>query len=399
LVSPYLTGVLPIFSRKIYWETKRGCKYKCGFCEWGNATIDIIHLDHQRLLNEIELFKRHPIEEVNILDGTFNNGVYFIKIFEKLLEINDLKINCQAHFDALDSEDGEKFMNLCIQHKKRVHLEFGLQTIHKNEMRTIKRGNSITKVSEALARLELNRISYEVSIIYAIPGQTVISFIDTIEYLIIHGCKTIRAFPLCIPKNSKMKINKEADMVQEGKNKYNVFSVKSSYSFTLEQREDMDRIAERLNNGELTKSEQELTTGKISDDKIIKKQLSEFQWEIIDIQLDSINEILTTRILNDYINPTLQNIEKEDFRIRLLAEGHIYRATHEKKNELYKNFIDGSESLTLQKWDIPDTNDPLISNTLGWINRNLQPKKYRCKVNVGVSSNIYVYREVTRLDN
>ena len=98
LVSPYLSGILPFFSRKIYWETKRGCKYKCGFCEWGNATIDIIDIEYQRLLNEINLFKCYPIEEVNILDGTFNNGEYFINILSELLEIKDLKNQLSSSF-------------------------------------------------------------------------------------------------------------------------------------------------------------------------------------------------------------------------------------------------------------------------------------------------------------
>lgn len=31
VVSPYLSGVLVPTSRKVYWETKRGCPYNCGF--------------------------------------------------------------------------------------------------------------------------------------------------------------------------------------------------------------------------------------------------------------------------------------------------------------------------------------------------------------------------------
>ena len=51
VVSPYLSGVLVPTNRKVYWETKRGCPYNCGFCEWGA----------QKRNNRNEIIKESPI--------------------------------------------------------------------------------------------------------------------------------------------------------------------------------------------------------------------------------------------------------------------------------------------------------------------------------------------------
>ena len=117
-----------------------------------------------------------------------------------------------------------------------------------------------------------------------------------------------------------------------------------------------------------------------------------------DIQPDSVTEILASRITNDFINPTLQDIEKEDFRIQLMAVGRIYREKMGKKNEFYRKILNGTEFLELKKMEIPDSSDTLMSIALSRINRNLQPKKYRCRVHIGASSNIYVFREIINLE-
>jgi radical SAM superfamily enzyme YgiQ (UPF0313 family) len=48
-------------------------------------------------------------------------------------------------------------------------------------------------------------INYSISIIFGIPGQTVDSFKQTIEFIKENGCKEFHAYPLQLPKNSKMR--------------------------------------------------------------------------------------------------------------------------------------------------------------------------------------------------
>lgn len=55
IISPYLSGVLSLNTEKIHWESKRGCLYKCDYCEHGAATNkrEIIRINNDRLEREI----------------------------------------------------------------------------------------------------------------------------------------------------------------------------------------------------------------------------------------------------------------------------------------------------------------------------------------------------------
>lgn len=398
LVSPYLSGILSTVTRKIHWETKRGCPYKCGFCEWGNATDKVIFLGLDRLKSEIELFRISCIDEINILDGTFNFGKYYLDIFSLLLDLKEVKITCQAKFENLLKTDGEKFLQLCKNASDRVHLEFGLQTIDPKEMKTIGRVNDLKQIEQALHLLKEYGIDYEVSIIYAIPGQTIESFIDTIEFLITKGCRNIKAYPLSIPKNSAMELEKNKLCVKEGKNKYNVFSVISSYSFPAEQRIDMDRIANRLNVGDFLFENRSEPMNCMPGSEYSFHKVTKYQWEITEILKDPINEFLFLRIISDYISQTIADIEKEDFRQSLISLGRTLEdLTVPGRRKLINDFLTGKECLEIKTLGFNNeepVTDIMIKELLSRINKNLLPRKYKLKIRVSVSGNLYVYRDI-----
>ncbi len=242
LFSPYAEGILNTYSRKVYWETKRGCKFKCGFCEWGNANTGMLELNPETIVRDIEIFSQSTIDEINILDGTFNIKNDYQSILHNLINKTNSKITFQARFEVLKP----KFLQFCASNKDRLHLEFGLQTIHQNEMDVIGRRNNKELIEEMLQELNRLDIDYEVSIIYAIPGQTIPSFIDTIEFLRVNGCKTIMAYPLQIPENSELHSKINEFQITFTRDDFWINSVASSISFSKEEREDMDQIASSL---------------------------------------------------------------------------------------------------------------------------------------------------------
>ena len=249
VVSPYLSGVLVPTSRKVYWETKRGCPYNCGFCEWGaqkrNNRNEIVEFKWEnRLSDELDLFRNSGVEEINILDGTycFSKGMKnHLVILKNIFDNTDMKVVCQARFEGLKDE----FVSLCVENRDRIHLEFGLQTIHKTEEDTIGRRNDLELNSKRLGMLRDNKISYEVSLIYAIPGQTIYTFIDSIEYLLSFGCKRIRAFPLQIAANSELAKSNKYVLGRRNSDEMTRSVVESS-SFSEEESVDMDLLAQRL---------------------------------------------------------------------------------------------------------------------------------------------------------
>ncbi|GHT39579.1 hypothetical protein FACS189437_03340 [Bacteroidia bacterium] len=206
-VSPYLSGVFQLNKPKIHWESKRGCPYHCDYCEYGAAAskVGIIRIDDDRISQEIELFKESNIKEINVLDATFLIDEKDIETLKKLLTISNCKFAFQMHFNSIKGEKGERFIEICTKHKDRITLEFGLQTIHEKEMKILKRENDIAQLQSVMQQLNERKINYEISIIFGIPGQTVDSFQETITFIEENGCNKFCAFPLQLPKNSKMR--------------------------------------------------------------------------------------------------------------------------------------------------------------------------------------------------
>lgn len=397
LESPYLTGVINIFSKKIYWETKRGCQYKCGFCEWGNLITQNLEIDLTRLEQEIKLFSQYSIDEINILDGTFNSGRNYLALLKLLLEIEDVKITFQARFENLLTPKGREFLEICHENRHRIHLEFGLQTIHEEEMQTIGRENDLKKVEKALNLLNNMKLDYEVSLIYAIPGQTVESFIDSIEFLITRGCKTIKAFPLMIPKNSKMEERRIEMGVIDAKNKYNVKSVGGSYSFSFEQREDMDVIANKLNNGQINTDISTISNDYFPEKEFDCIKITPYQWEIVSFDDSSDKWGDLYGIIDNYIKLTQRDIQREDPRQYAFALGSVYSRDQKYSKDLIREILAGEFTFKLGNWEIPDLStvkDKIVVDLLKKVNPDIKPKKYRCKVRVSISRNFYGYREI-----
>jgi len=250
-VSPYLSETLPLTTEKIYWESKRGCPYKCDFCEWGNAEKGkIIRINRERIDSEIDLFKQKNIQHIHVLDATFLVNEEDIRTLEKLLEIPNCNIVLQSHFNSINGSRKNKFLKLCQNHRDRISLEFGLQTIHENEMEVLQRKNNIEHIKTVMEELNSRNIKYEITIIFGIPGQTVTSFKDTIKFIENHGCEKFRAFPLRLPQNSKMKEKAEELKIKESQSQDELYSlqiVTESYSFTYSDWEEMYSIANKHN--------------------------------------------------------------------------------------------------------------------------------------------------------
>jgi hypothetical protein len=249
LTSVYLSGVIPLTTESIYWESKRGCSFHCDFCEWGNAASNkVIRLNEYRIDSEIKLFKQNKIKKINILDANFILNMNDIEILEKLLEIKDCTFNFQVNFNILKNKLLDKFVSICKYNKDRLFLELGLQTIHKEEMEVLNRNNNIEHIKYVMQIFNNLNINYEISIIFGIPGQTFETFQNTIKILEENGCKKYAAYPLRLPQNSRMKKDASKFKIKEDYSKFDSYPIKfvtESYSFDRHEWEMMFSIANK----------------------------------------------------------------------------------------------------------------------------------------------------------
>ncbi|MGB0432498.1 MAG: hypothetical protein ACPGLV_18625, partial [Bacteroidia bacterium] len=98
-----------------------------------------------------------------------------------------------------------------------------------------------------LSDLNKRKISYEISLIYGLPNQTVRSFQQSIDFLQQNGCNNITAFPLMLLKGTELYNQKSKwKMKEEPLGKFKIPTVTSSKSFDKSDWLEMKEIANNL---------------------------------------------------------------------------------------------------------------------------------------------------------
>lgn len=83
LPSPLLTGLLPLhpFMR---WETQRGCPFSCSFCQHRDAADKRRFFAAERVLQEAALLCEGTVQDLAVLDPTFNSGEGHMGVLQAL---------------------------------------------------------------------------------------------------------------------------------------------------------------------------------------------------------------------------------------------------------------------------------------------------------------------------
>lgn len=230
---------------KVNIETKRGCPYSCSFCAHKDLENNkYFERNIDDIKRELLYLNQKKVKKVNFLDPIFNIGKSYIDIVKYMVEIDfQPKISFQTRFELIKGVEGKEFLELAS--KLNVDLEFGLQTIIPEEYNIINRKNKKEKIIESLKNLNDLGISYEVSLIYGLPNQTVETFKKSIEFLKENGCKRILAFPLMLLVGTKLYSEKEKyNLIEEEINSINY--VVSSNTFSKSEYKEMEKIAKNL---------------------------------------------------------------------------------------------------------------------------------------------------------
>uniref|UniRef100_A0AC34FHM0 Radical SAM core domain-containing protein n=1 Tax=Panagrolaimus sp. ES5 TaxID=591445 RepID=A0AC34FHM0_9BILA len=188
------------------------------------------------------------------LNPTFNSGKEHVKIIEELANHGfPGKIALQIRPEMIKPD----FMDAIIKlnDTASVTLEFGLQTIHKDEMKIINRMNNLKKVENAVKQCKKNEINVEMSVIYGLPNQTLDSFKKTIDYCTNLNPNVLHAFPLMLLRGTELFDNKESLGLVEGFETPQITTIRqqdgiphviSSPSFTFEEWRKMAEIADNI---------------------------------------------------------------------------------------------------------------------------------------------------------
>lgn len=191
-------------------ETKRGCPSKCSFCAYKNNDHENITVHSiNKVKRELSFLNELGVAKVNILDPIFTLKNYN-ELLNYLVEIKfKPKISFQMKFEILYQEI---YRNPSILNKLdmlKVDLEFGLQSISKKVLSNVERENDLEKIKKVVQALNSHNITYEVSIIRGLPGETQESFVNLKDFLDKIKCKNYVTYPLTLLTNTKLYDDKD----------------------------------------------------------------------------------------------------------------------------------------------------------------------------------------------
>ena len=255
LPSPFLTGLIPP-RPFIRWETQRGCPFECTFCQHRESDVSMVRrqLPLSRIMQEVRWITQNPIiQDIAMLDPTFNSGPHYMTILEALIaEKCSAKLALQCRTEMIR----EEFLDAIERFNQtgRIVLELGLQTIHREEARIIRRSNNMKRVKLIFEELKRRNIHTEVSLIFGLPHQTLQSFKESIVFCKDYGVSTIYAYPLMLLRGTPLYDQKEQLGLAESSDlnlripriQANIPHVVSSPTFTYEEWCAMAEIAESL---------------------------------------------------------------------------------------------------------------------------------------------------------
>ncbi|MBK8409230.1 MAG: radical SAM protein [Sandaracinaceae bacterium] len=246
LPSPWLSDLIPIAEGSfVRWETQRGCPFRCGFCQHREAGARLLRrsLGLPRIEAEIDLFCRAGVGEIAVLDPIFNAGPHAVGVLQRFVDhgfAGRLALQCRAETVTTEFLDVAGQLNVC--------LEFGLQTIHTDEGRAVRRGNNVARVDETFAAVRARGIQHEVSLIFGLPHQTLASFKASVDWCLARRVPVLKAFPLMLLRGTELEREREKwDLVDTGGAMPMVIE---SSSFTRDEWEVMAQLAEALSGTE-----------------------------------------------------------------------------------------------------------------------------------------------------
>lgn len=249
LPSAYLSGEISVAAgqARVRMETRRGCPFRCAFCAHRDLKKHAVHRHPlERATAELDLLATRNVRKVNFLDPVFNQGKEYLDLMEHMVQKRfESLVTFQSRFELIRNEEGERFIDLAA--KLNAHLEFGLQTAMDDEGKAVNRRNSQEAVRRAMYQLKKQGISYEVSLIYGLPGQSVRSFAESILFLRDNGCERITAFPLMLLRGTELFAEKEKWGYQERQEgQFGIPVVYRSNSFTERDWSVMKEMADDL---------------------------------------------------------------------------------------------------------------------------------------------------------
>lgn len=202
LPSPYLSKTLELSKTgEVLWELSRGCPFNCAFCFESRGNHQVRYFDMGRIETELELFEEHEIEQIFVLDPTFNfdreRAKDLLHLFaEKAPQILYL-LEIRAEF--VDKEMAALFAAI------NCSLQIGLQSSNPEVLKNINRKMNPQVFRDKILLLHQAGAVYGFDLIYGLPGDCISSFRESVNFAMEMVPNQLEIFPLAVLPGTELR--------------------------------------------------------------------------------------------------------------------------------------------------------------------------------------------------
>lgn len=186
LDSVLLSGSANSFAKpgsSLLWEMTRGCPFSCAFCFESKGIRSVRQFKYERVSEELDYLLENQVEEVFILDPTFNmdkkRTVQMLSLLAEKAQAIHFIFELRA--ELLDKQLADLFSRL------KCSLQIGLQSSDVQVLKAINRRFDPVLFKQKIDLLNQRGIVFGLDLIIGLPHDSYTLFCKSLDYAV--GCK------------------------------------------------------------------------------------------------------------------------------------------------------------------------------------------------------------------
>jgi anaerobic magnesium-protoporphyrin IX monomethyl ester cyclase len=169
LQSPVTAGLMDDDKPLVYWETSRGCPFRCTFCSSARDRLRAFPME--RVEADLQRLEKLEKRVIKLLDRSFHLGrERTLNLLRRFIATpSSLRFHLELNPDRISEEAMQLFLSAP---PGKFQFEIGLQTLHEPVLDLIERKMEVPRALQNIGQLvEMARHPVHVDLIVGLPGE------------------------------------------------------------------------------------------------------------------------------------------------------------------------------------------------------------------------------------
>ncbi len=180
IASPFQAGLVDLGRGLVYYETSRGCPFRCAFC-LSARDRQVRTFSLERVFADLQWLIDREVPQIKLVDRTFNSDPARARAIFRYILANNRRSH--FHFEiAAHLLDEETLALLDAVPAGIFQFEIGVQSTLEATLRAVDRPVALARLEQAVRRLRsAGRIRLHLDLVAGLPGEGYVDFLAAID--------------------------------------------------------------------------------------------------------------------------------------------------------------------------------------------------------------------------